>query len=67
MSEYTRTDLKIKQPDGSFKKYSPTVTVDSVMMNDGTDLSSKFTEDGKLNKDAMPQHIEITTFTLADI
>jgi len=46
MSEYIRTDLKIKQPDGSFLKYSPTVTIDSVVMDDGSLLSSKFTENG---------------------
>ena len=46
MSEYIRTDLKIKQPDGSFLKYSPTVTLGSVLTDDGLTLSDKFAENG---------------------
>ena len=46
MSEYIRTDLKIKQADGSFLKYSPTVTLDSVIMDDGSSLSEKITNNG---------------------
>ena len=122
MEGYTRTDLKIKQPDGSFKKFSPTVTSDSVVVGNGVLLSSKLSEDGdrysgtasaadsvrwsgvndtptnlegygitdavnvsevsydsapdkivkmgsdgKISKDAIPQTVEITTFTLDDI
>lgn len=38
MSEYIRTDMKIKQADGTFKKYSPTVTLGSVLMPDNKTL-----------------------------
>lgn len=67
MSEYIRTDMKIKQPDGSWKKYSPTVTLDSVVMENGNSLSDIITEDGKINNNAMPQQVEFTTYTLDDI
>lgn len=67
MSDYIRTDLKIKQPDGTFKKYSPTVTVDSVVMDNGLSLSSIIDEEGKIINDAMPQQVEFKTYTLDDI
>ena len=67
MSEYIRTDLKIKQPDGTWQKYSPTVTLDSVKLENGTSLSDIITEDGKINDSAMSQSVEFKTYTLDDI
>ena len=46
MSDYIRSDLKIKQADGTFKKYSPTVTLDSIITGDDTLLSTKLINNG---------------------
>ena len=67
MSEYVRTDLKVKQADGTWVKYSPTVTLDSVILENGGSLTDIITEDGKINNDAIPQHVEFKTYTLDDI
>lgn len=56
-NEYVRTDLKIKQPDGSFVKYSPTVTLDSVINDDGTSIRDKFVENDDVVVDPEPNKI----------
>ena len=67
MSEYIRTDLKIKQEDGTWQKYSPTVTLDSVIFENGNTLSDIIDENGVINNNALPQHVEFKTYTLDDI
>ena len=47
MGDFNRFTMKIKQSDGSYKKYSPTVTLDSVITDDGKSLSTKFTDNGE--------------------
>lgn len=57
MSDYIRTDLKIKQADGSFTKYSPTVTIDSVIDDNGSSIKDKFVENADVVVDPEPNKI----------